>query len=89
MLTQLPTDIENGDESAILQDGIQLIQQVITIVNALETIGTQLGNIASSLGMNESEVKTFAENLAENLLNYLLISYLQNLEPSVVGILNL
>ena len=90
LLTQLATDIENDDETAIVQDGLQLIQQFSTIISSLESIGTQLASIASSLpGMNAAEVESFAENLALSLLSYLLISYLEKAQPSVVGIANL
>lgn len=90
LLDQLATDITNDNEQGIIQDGVKLIQQIGTIVSALETIGTQLGNIASSLpGMNANEVQTFAVKLASNLLSYLLISYLESVQPAVVGIANL
>jgi hypothetical protein len=90
LITQLATDITNGNDTGILEDGIQLIQQIGTIVSALETIGTQLGNIAASLpGMNVAEVQALASNLASNLLSFLLISYLENVQPGVVGIANL
>jgi hypothetical protein len=89
LLTQLATDIANDDEVAIAQQGLQLVQQIGTIVSALEAIGTELGNLASSLGMNASEVQTFAQQLGSNLLSYSLITYLENLQPGVVGIANL
>jgi hypothetical protein len=90
LLTQLATDISSDNDGGILQDGIQLIQQIGTIISALETIGTQLGSIAASLpGMNSAEVQTFAENLASNLLSYLLISYLEQVQSGAVGITNL
>jgi hypothetical protein len=90
LLSQLATDITNDDEAGIVQDGVKLIQQIGTIISALENIGTQLGNVASSLpGMNGGEVGTFAQNLAGNLLSYLLISYVENIEPGAVGGANL
>jgi hypothetical protein len=36
--------------------------------------------------MSPAEVTAFAENLAENLLSFLLISYLENIQPAAVGL---
>ena len=89
LLTQLATDIESDNEAGILQDGLQLIQQISAIVSALEQIGSQLGSIAGILpGMNAAEVGNFATTLSENLLSYLLISYLRTISPGTVGVLN-
>ncbi len=49
LLTQLATDIEGDNESGILQDGLQLIQQVGKTISALEQIGTELNSLAGSL----------------------------------------
>ena len=90
LLTQLATDITNGDEGAIVTDGVQLVQKIGTIVSALESIGTELGNVAAGLpGMNAAEVESFAGKLATNLLSYLLISYLEDVAPGATGIANL
>ena len=89
LLTQLATDITSDNEDAIVQDGLKVIQQIALIIPALESMGHELGLIASSLGLTASEVSAFAATLAENLLGYLVISYLESLEPGVVGIANL
>ena len=39
--------------------------------------------------MNAAEVNTFAQNLASNLVSYMLVSYLESIQPGVVGIGNL
>ena len=60
------------------------------MISALEQIGTELSAAAASLpGMSPGEVEAFAAGLAENLLSFLLISYLENIQPAVVGICNL
>jgi hypothetical protein len=90
LLSQLATDITNDNEAGIVQDGIQLIQQIGNIISALQGIATELGNLAGTLpGMNAAEVGTFAGNLADNLLSYLVISYVENVQPGVVGVANL
>jgi hypothetical protein len=89
-ITQLSTAVDNDDETAILQAGAQLIQEIGTLIVALEQIGTELNNISGTLpGINAAEAATFAQNLASNLLSYLLISYLENVQSGVVGLGNL
>jgi hypothetical protein len=89
-LTQLATAIDGDDESGIVSAGVQLITEIGAIITALEQIGTELHNISGGLpGLSAAEVNTFAQNLPSNLLSYLLISYLENLQPGVVGIGNL
>ncbi|HEY3580504.1 MAG TPA: hypothetical protein VGK82_08170, partial [Pyrinomonadaceae bacterium] len=90
LITQLSNDIEADNQPGILQDGIQIIQQIAAVINAIEQIGTALRNISGSLpGMNAAEVTTFAQALPSRLLDYLLITYLENTQPGVVGIGNL
>ena len=89
-LTDLATAVENDDESAMLAKGVQLLQEVSAVILALEQIGTELNNLSGSLpGMNPAEVATFAANFSGNLLSYLLISYLEGLEPAIAGVANL
>lgn len=93
LLSQLASDIASDNDANILQDGIQLIEQISTVVSSLEQIGLQLGIVASVPGnlpgMNAAEVASFAETLASDLLSYLLISYVAQIQPAVVGVLNL
>lgn len=89
-IAQLSTGIDNDDESAILQASAKLIEQIATIISTIEQIGQQLGSIGGSLpGITATDVATFAQNLPSSLLSYLLISYLEHIQPSVVGIANL
>ena len=87
-MTQLANDIESDNEAGILSDGIQLIEQIGTVVTALEQIGSELNTISGSLGLNPAEVANFAANLAKNLLSLLLISYLRTVSAGTVGVLN-
>jgi hypothetical protein len=88
-LAKLAADITAGDDAAIVQDGITLVNQIKTIITALETMGTELKNAAGALGIDPGTVTTFAETLATNLLSYLLITYLEKVEPGYVGVANL
>lgn len=93
LLNQLATDIASDNNANILQDGIQLIEQIANVVSSLEQIAVQLGivaNVPGNLpGMNAAEVTTFAQTLASNLLSFLLISYVEQAQPAVVGVANL
>ena len=42
LLSQLATDIASDDESGVLQDGLQLVQQIGSVMSALDTMGNQL-----------------------------------------------
>jgi hypothetical protein len=87
--TQLATDITSGNATGILADGAQLIQEISALISALKSIGDAIPAAAAGLGMSAAEVSAFAANLAENLLGYLLISYIENIEPGAVGVANL
>lgn len=90
LITQLATNITNGDETAIAADGVALIQQIEAVVSNLEAISNELGNVAAGLpGVNPTEVTTFAQNLTSNLLSYLFITYLENVQPGLVAAANL
>ncbi len=88
-VTELATDITNENIAGILQDGEKLIQEIASVITALKQIGAEITTVAGSLGMNTTEVTNFAANLAENLLGYLLISYVENIEAGAVGVANL
>jgi hypothetical protein len=89
-LTQLATDIEASNDGAILTDGLKLIQEIGAVITALEALGTELKNISGALpGINGAEATAFAEELATNLLSYLIISYLESVEPGAVAVGNL
>jgi hypothetical protein len=90
LITQLATDVSNGDDAGIVATGEQLISQIAAVISALEHIGSELNDAAASLpGMTPGEVEAFATSLAENLLSFLVISYLESSQPGVVGICNL
>ena len=89
LIAQLESDIAGGNEAAIVQDGVELVQQIAAVISSLDQIGSELHAAAGALGMNTGEVQAFAQNLPGNLTNYLLISYLEDIQPGVVGIANL
>ena len=89
LIAQLATDIDNGDDAAIAADGVKLIQQIANVVSALDAIGQELGGLGSLPGITGAELSDFAGKLTQSLLSYLVISYIENAQPGVVGIANL
>ena len=85
-ITQLTNDISGGNDAAILADGLALIGKIGAVASGLANMGSQLEAVAGGLGLNPGEVSTFAQNLASNLLSYLLISYLENVQPGAVAV---
>jgi hypothetical protein len=90
LLTQLAADIAAGKDTGIVQDGVQILTQIGTLVTALEQIGAELESAAGSLpGMNAADVTKFAQNLPATIVSYLIITYLEGLQPALVGTANL
>ena len=87
-LAQLGTDINNDDESGIVNDGLKLIQEIGSLIATLPQIGNEIQHL-SGLGMNPTDVTNFAQNLPAKILSYSLISYLESTQPGAVAILNL
>jgi hypothetical protein len=88
-LTQLATDITNDDESAIVNDGLKLIQEISSLISTLPQIGAGIQSLSGSLGIDSTALTNFVENLASNILSYALISYLESTQPGAVAVLNL
>ena len=87
---QLVTAIEAEDVDQIVQLSLQVVGVVKTLVPALETIGTELGNISGSLpGMNAADVDAFASQLAVRLLDVTIAGYLADYYPIVLKVLGL
>jgi hypothetical protein len=88
-LTQLAKDITNDDESAIVNDGLKLIQEISSLISTLPQIGAGIQSLSGSLGIDPTEVNKFVQNLATNILDYSLISYLESVQPGALAVLNL
>jgi hypothetical protein len=87
-ITQLTTDIENGNDAGTLQDGVQLIQEISAVISAVKAVGDALTHVAG-LGIDPGIISDFAQNLVSNLLSYMLISYIEGIQPGVIGVANL
>ena len=90
LLTQLATAIQNDDAAGTIQAGAQLLQQIGALIDSFDQIGTQLTAISGTLpGMNAAEVNGFAASLATRFLGYMLVAYLEDTQPAVVGLGNI
>ena len=90
LLSQLTTAIQNEDAGAIIQAGSNLITQIKTLISSFDQIATEVENLAGSLpGLNPANVTNFAQTLAERLLGYMLITYLEQQLPDAVAGANL
>jgi hypothetical protein len=89
LITQLTTDISNGNDADIVGDGLKIIQQIANVIAAIDAIGQELGSVGSLPGITSAELSDFSNTLTQNLLSYLTISYVENVQAGVVGIANL
>jgi hypothetical protein len=90
LIDQLATAVDSGNKTQIAAVGLQIIQEIGVIFSAIDTIATELKNGAGALpGMNPAEVQNFAANLAENLIEYLLLTYLEGYFPILLQVLAL
>lgn len=90
LLTKLASDIAAGDDGAIVSDGVALVGQIASVVSALGDIATELKNAAGSLpGLSAADVNAFAEDLAANILGYLVVSYLEKVRPGLAAVGNM
>ena len=89
-VAQLTTSIENEAEAGIVQAGVAVVERVVAVTAALESVGTQLGLLAGSIpGVPAAEVSAFASELPGRLVGYALITYLEQHLPALVAVANL
>jgi hypothetical protein len=90
LITQLSTAVSDDDDETIVSTGIALISQISAVISAFEDIAQQLRGLAGSLpGLVPAEVNAFADGLPSALLNYALVSLVEQQAPAVLGLANL
>ncbi len=88
LIPQLITAIDGGDDATMLKITGQIIDVVRSLLPALDTITTELQNLAGALpGMNPADVTAFAGQLAESLVGYVVVNYLEGYHPILLQIL--
>jgi hypothetical protein len=89
LIVQLATRIESGDDAGIVSTGAQLIQKIGIVFTSLDAIGPALKAVGPVPGLSAAELTSFADALPARLLGQRVISFLEDLQPSIVGIGNL
>ncbi len=88
LVPQLATRIASGDEAGIVSIGAQVIQQIGSTLTSLDAVGPALKAAGPLPGVNAGELASFADALPSRLLGRRVISFLEDLQPSIVGIGN-
>jgi Family of unknown function (DUF6603) len=85
----LITAITGGDDDGILSAGVKVIDDVGATITTFDALSTALNAVPPSGGLTTAQIAAFAESLAENLLAYLFVGYLETARPTLAGILTL
>jgi len=90
LIAQLLTAIQNNDDAAIATSATKVLDNFHTLLPTLDSVATQLQGLAGSLpGISTADVTAFAEQLAERLLEYVAVSYLEGYHPLLLRFLTL
>ncbi len=89
LITKLNDRIQNGDDPGIVATGAQLAQQIGATLTSLKAIGPALQAAGPLPGVTGAELASFADALPGRWLGRRVISFLADLQPSIVGIGNL
>lgn len=88
LLPQLVTAIDTGDDATMLKISAQILDVLRSLLPAIDTIASELQNLAGSLpGMTPADVTAFASQLAESLVGYVVVGYLEGYHPVLLQIL--
>jgi len=90
LIQEITDAIDAGDQNALVQAGSDLIQLLVDLIQSLKTLGQTLDGLGSSLSPAEAaELSAFAGDLAEKILHYTIVEYLNNKSASLAGSLAL
>ena len=89
LLTALAARIASGDDAGTVATGAQLIQQIRSVFSSLDAISPALKAAGPVPGVSAPELAAFADSLPTRLLGRNMVSFLEDLQPSIVGIGNL
>jgi len=89
LIQDLVNAIEAEDIGDILSSGLQLAQQLITLISSLDTIATELNNLGPIPGLDPTDLTNFVNELPENLLDLLIVEYLEGYHGLISAVLEL
>ncbi len=73
----LITAIDEGDALEIIAKGVPVAQQIATLIDAFDTIGTEVNGLGSVPGINAGDLTSFAAALPKRIFETLLIEYFE------------
>jgi hypothetical protein len=82
VIQALIADVRNGDYAGAVEQGATLIQNIITMVQDFQTIATEIDAHKPYPGITPADLQDFLTNLPVNLIDFLVVTYLQNNFPT-------
>lgn len=86
LITDVVTAIQNEDWELLIDKGIELAETVAAVVQAIKDLKTALDGI-SLPSLNATKLANFLADMVRNLLDYLLITYMENYSQTFVAVL--
>ena len=87
LIESLIQQIDADDESGALGTAIQLTQQIVELVHDIDDIASAIQ--AAHGSFPTIDIGEFVANLSINLINYLLVNYIESVAPAAAAILEL
>jgi hypothetical protein len=81
--------ITAGDDSGILGAGVKVIDDIGSTIATFGALATALKAVPPSAGLSSAQIAAFAGSLADDLLAYLLVGYLEAAYPTLACVLTL
>lgn len=90
LVQQLAAAVQADDVSQVIDAVAQLIDAIAHLLDAIDKLATALSNVAGAIaGANAADVGAFAATLAESLVDYLVVSYLEDYYPRLRSVFSL
>ncbi|MFD3458312.1 DUF6603 domain-containing protein [Nocardia fluminea] len=85
----LTAAIQADAVATIVSEGVATLNQVRAVINAIDTLATQLPGILTGVGVSGADASAFAGQFAERLFSYSVIRYLEDRHAVALGGLGL
>lgn len=81
--------ITASDDSAILDAGVKVVEDIGSVIETFTALATALNAVPPSGGLSAAQIAAFAASLADDLLAYLIVGYMETAHPVLAGVLML
>jgi hypothetical protein len=81
LVKELVDAIKAEDYSTASQKSIALVEAIAGMANDIKTIANEIKNKGPYPGISDTDLTTFVEGLAKNLIDYLVVNYLESAIP--------